>query len=144
MYFPSPLFHRLMTSELDSYTGSGTIEPSYRYESNSKQAVLEVELPGVAKDDIAVDVNNHHLTVSAKRTKQSLLQSSEDKMNDDNGAAGGDKEEKEENVIRYTLNVRIGHDADVKNISCESYTDGVLRLKIPSMTKEQTRRIAIN
>ena len=166
LFYPSPLMHGFLTAaDLGSSRGT-TIEPSYRYESDSKHAMLEVELPGVCRDDITVDVNNHHLTVSAKRAKTTLLGRSAGKedgngkrektekmgeTNDESGGSGGDDRldagsgRGDERFVTYSLNIRIGQDADVGNISCVSYKDGVLLLEIPSVTKkESSRRIAIH
>lgn len=142
MYLPAPMFHKFLSSGFDAASDRGSIEPSYRFESDSKEAFLEVELPGVAKDDISVDVNNHHLTITAKRSKRSLLQKKKTDENQ-NGGAVDDASNDEVSTVTYSLNVRIGHDADISNISSVSYKDGVLVLHIPSQTKDNTRRITI-
>lgn len=142
MYFPNPLFSKFLSSDLSTTGNNHTIEPSYRFESDSKEAFLEVELPGVEKEDISVDVNNHHLTVTAKRIKETLLGKQEE--NGDGMKDGeNDSTRNEKGSITYSLNVRIGHDADVNNISSRSYKNGVLVLRIPSQTKANTRRITI-
>lgn len=144
MYFPNPIFHKFLSSGFDASADERSIEPSYRFESDSKEAFLEVELPGVAKEDISVDVNNHHLTVTAKRAKQSLLQKNKKKeTNVENESDDKDNSDQNGPTITYALNVRIGHDADVSNISSVSYKNGLLVLRIPSQTKDNGRRITV-
>lgn len=143
MYFPNAMFGKFLSNGFDMPSENHAIEPSYRFESDSKEAYLEVELPGVEKEDISVDVNNHHLTVTAKRVKESLLDIKKTGGEENgNSEKAADKDAK--HVMTYTLNVRIGHDADVSKISSVSYKNGVLVLRIPSQTKDNTRRITID
>lgn len=143
MYFPNAMFSKFLSNGFDMPSDKHSIEPSYRFESDSKEAYLEVELPGVEKEDISVDVNNHHLTVTAKRVKESLLQTKKT-TEEENGNSENVANKDEKHGMTYCLNVRIGHDADVSKISSVSYKNGVLLLRIPSQTKDNTRRITID
>lgn len=134
-YRPGMQSDKVFSSRYDGGEG-GTLEPSYRYESNSRAAFIEVDLPGCAKEDIEVFANNHHLSVSAKRFKNPVfvLEGGED---------GDAKNAKREVAVAYSLEIRLGHDADFDTITCPTYKDGVLLIKVPSTLKEKRRRINI-
>lgn len=93
--------------------------------------LIEADLPGVKKEDIDVNFENNHLTISAKRDDST--------------------EEKKENYVRrerhygefkrsfYVDNV------DENSINA-SFNDGVLKLVLPKLNKnkESKRKIDIN
>lgn len=84
--------------------------------------VLEAELPGFKKEDIAIDINGDNLTVSAKREQS--------------------KEEKDEsgNYIRRERSYgSVARSFDVSEIKTDeidaSYDNGILTLNLPKKTE---------
>lgn len=134
-YQPGMQSDKVFSNRYDGEKG-GHIEPSYRYESNSRAAFIEVDLPGCSKDDIEVFANSHHLSVSAKRFKNPVFV-----LEDDEG--NGSESAKKDVAVAYSLQIRLGHEADLANITCVSHKDGVLILKVPSTLKEKRRRIEV-
>lgn len=94
---------------------------------------ITAELPGVAKEDIHVHVNDGILTLEAESTQE-------------------DKEEKEGKIIRqerrygkFMRSFNLGGDVHEEDIKA-SFTDGVLKLEAPKIVEKPPvrRRIAID
>lgn len=135
-YQPGMQSDKVFSNRYDGEDG-GHIEPSYRYESNSRAAFIEVDLPGCSKNDIEVFANSHHISVAAKRFKNPVF------VLEDEDGNGGSEPDKKSVAVFYRLQIRLGHEADLANITCVSHADGVLVLKVPSTLKEKRRRIDI-
>lgn len=52
---------------------SAIVEPSYWYEANGKVGNFEIEMPGVTKENVKVEVNGHKLVVVGRRFKEQLV-----------------------------------------------------------------------
>ncbi|HWU33530.1 MAG TPA: Hsp20 family protein [Marmoricola sp.] len=89
--------------------------------------VLELELPGVAKDSIDLDIERNVLTVRAERV-----------------ARNGDWEmlASERAKGLFSRQLVLGDNLDLDRIEA-NYADGVLRLTIPVAEKAKPRKIAI-
>lgn len=92
--------------------------------------IFNVELPGVNKEDIDVQVDNGYLVVSAESKKE-------------------DKDEKE-GVKRYTRSYagfhnafKLGENVDDQNIEA-SYNNGILEIKVPKLEKKKEKGKKIN
>ncbi len=92
--------------------------------------LLEADLPGMKKEDIAIDLDGENLTIRAERHSE--------------------HEEKTENYVRCERSYgSYARSFDVSGIKAEdiraSYSDGVLRLTMPKKTAEVSgaRRLAI-
>ncbi len=94
---------------------------------------ITAELPGIAKEDIHVHVNEGILTLEAESTQE-------------------DKEEKEGKIIRqerrygkFMRSFNLGSDVQEEDINA-SFKDGVLTLKAPKMVEKAParRRIEID
>jgi len=94
-----------------------------------KEYIIEVEMPGVRKEDIKVELNNDVITISAERKEE--------------------VNEEKENYIRrerkfgsYSRSFRVG---DIKNENVKAkYEDGILKIVLPKANAEQSRRKQIN
>lgn len=104
------------------------VEPNYYFESDKTEGYLYIEFPGVEKNDINIEVHGHHLAIAAKRFEKSFVRAEEEKRE----------------MVNYDLELRLGHDADVPNISVCEYRDGVLALRIPVIQKHEPRKISID
>lgn len=96
---------------------------------NENEYLVEADLPGVSKDAIDIDYENNYLTVSAKR---------EDNV-----------EDKQENYVRrersYGEYKRCFYIDNVdENKIDASFTDGVLKISLPKITKGKDIRRKIN
>lgn len=120
--FASPL-HLKMTS---------TWRPAIEVQQTEKEYKVKVQLPGVNKEDIHVDLNNDFMTVSAEIKEE--------------------KSEKETSKlhnceIRYGKYVRtIAFDSPIKIAdSSAEYKNGILTVIMPKqkITKTQTKRLTV-
>ena len=89
--------------------------------------VIELELPGVARDSIDLDVERNVLTVRAERV-----------------AGNGDWEmlASERAKGLFSRQLVLGDNLDLERIEA-TYTDGVLRLLVPVAEKAKPRKIEI-
>ncbi len=86
---------------------------------------IEVELPGVKKEDINIDVNENTLTISGERKI---------------------KEEHKDDVFykvesyygKFERNFELPEDADLDNIEAK-FENGVLEIKIPKVVKVENK-----
>lgn len=111
--------------------------PAIEVKQNDKNYKVKVQLPGIKKDDIQVELDNDFLTITAE------IQ--EDKE---------EKDEEEKNERYHTSEFRYGKyqrtisfDAPIKtDESTAEYKDGLLTITIPKQKIEQTkpRKLEIN
>lgn len=118
-FFGFPSFKREF-KELDKIMKTDVCEDEKGY-------TLEVEMPGVKKDDINLELNNGYLTIEAKQSK-----------NDD-------EKDKKGNYIRreryYGTSARSFYVGDIKEEDIEASLDsGVLKIFIPKETKEENKK----
>ena len=96
---------------------------------DEKGYYLEIDLPGVKKEDIEISVNDSILTVAGERKLE--------------------KKEEKENYTRiesffgrFERSFKLPPDADAENIEAK-YENGVLKLFIPRKTKPEGKKIEI-
>ncbi len=122
------LFSEFFDSSVDRFSGSG-IYPKVDIEENEKDYLFKVEVPGVKKEDVNVEVDDRVLTISGE--KKEVV------------------EEKEKNVFRketysgtfsrsFTLPEHV-----TSNQAEAKYEDGILYLKIPKSKEKIKKKIAI-
>ena len=113
------------SSEFSSFKPSvNTREGEYAYH-------IEVDLPGVKKDDINVDVKDDVLTISGQRkTKKEVKEKDYYKMESSYG--------------KFQRSFTLPDNIDTENIEANS-KDGVLEVVVPKMkkSKKETKKIKI-
>ncbi len=87
--------------------------------------LLDADMPGLAKEDIHVNINDGLLIVSAERKK-----------------TDGDPWRSERPFGRFERAFRVPEHVDVENIEAR-YENGVLHLTVPKAERAKTRQIAI-
>jgi HSP20 family protein len=95
--------------------------PMDAYETDSDR-VVRLEVPGVKKADVAIELENAVLTVKAKRIES--------------GESG-------ERTIELSRSVTVGDDIETEQISA-SLEDGVLKIKLPKKEPARTRQITVD
>lgn len=86
---------------------------------------VEVDLPGVKKDDIDVDVKDNIVTISGERkTKKEVKEEDYYKVESSYG--------------KFERSFTLPENVDVENIHAES-EDGVLEVVIPKLTKSENK-----
>lgn len=104
-------------------------DPKVDIVEEADQIVMTAELPGVKKDNIAVDVNGRVLTVKGER-------SSEDEVKEDNYYR------RERSYGKFERSFTLPDDTDSEKIEA-AYKDGVLTLNIPKPASSQVKQISI-
>jgi len=92
---------------------------------------VEVDLPGVKKEDIEINVHDNVVTLSGERTiKNELKEENYYKVESDYG--------------KFERSFSLPENSDVENVHAET-TDGVLELVIPKLeiSKDKPRKIEI-
>lgn len=128
-----------------------TVEPSYRYESDDTAGHFEIELPGVAKENLSIEVHGNKLIVKGKRFKKNLAGALDAAMKDEGQNGDQDETPKEQAPAKkeptpsliYVLEARLPQGADVDTIKADHCGDGILCMTVPMKTDKGARRIQI-
>lgn len=91
--------------------------------------VIEAEMPGVAKEDIKVDVKGRQLTMRGERKQETEVK---------------DKHSirRERSYGSFSRTFNLPFDIDTEKVQA-TFTDGVLRLEIAKPAEEQQKQITI-
>jgi HSP20 family protein len=90
--------------------------------------LVEVELPGVQRDDIVVDLAGNELSISGEvkeKERQGLFR------------------HRTRRVGQFSYGITLPHDVDADKIEAD-LADGVLTVRVPKVEAAKPRRIAIN
>jgi HSP20 family protein len=113
------LFHETFGQvRADGATGvTGIWEPPVDIYETDDALVLQVELPGVAKDAVNVELHEHTLTLSGERTREPAV-------------TGGQSHREEGRYGAFQRAFRMPTIVDQAKIQA-TYKDGVLALRLP-------------
>ena len=92
--------------------------------------VVSVELPGVSREDLDIDVKDNRLTVRGEK-----------KLENETGKEGYLRVERSYGL--FERNFFLDESIDSENIRAE-YRDGVLRLTLPRKQDEPSKKIEVN
>lgn len=92
------------------------------------EVVVEIDLPGIARDSIELTVEKNVLSVSAERSRA--------------GADGVDRLLEERGHGTFRRRVFLGDALDADGVEAD-YVDGVLTVRVPLKAKELPRRIEV-
>lgn len=136
-----------------------TLTPTYRYYRSQDRIDLEVEIPGVSKGSVAVEVQGDRLKIVAAKYAQDKRSSicararereraKAHKESPRNGSKtdkfkGRDNNEPALPSLVYKLYLRISSRANIDAIAASHVNDGLLRITIP-VKEEVTRKIAVS
>lgn len=95
------------------------------FEETQKEYFVEIELPGMNKEDIDIDVKNHNLEIKAKHKQEKSSDDSETETEESSGRKFYAK-----SFSGFYQSVTLPEDADPDKIEAE-YKNGILHLKIP-------------
>lgn len=113
-------------NDLPSLTGGFT--PLADLEETDDAYLVEIELPGVKRDDVSVEVAGRRLTVSGERKERERI---------------GILRRRTRTVGRFHYEVVLPGDVDEEDVSA-SMDEGVLNLRVPKAASERPRRIPIS
>lgn len=138
-------FHK--ASYKDSYTP--IFEPNWTLQNDSNGSVIEVDIPGVAKTNIDIEVNGRTVTVVGKRYIESgtkAIKITYDAVKDTSRGTqvNKDKENRAKNLLlQYHLRFCLGDDADGRKMACKSYRNGVLMITVPKRKQDPNYKITV-
>lgn len=110
-----------------------TWRPAIELKQGDKEYSVKVQLPGVNKEDIHLDLNNDYMTVSAEIKEEKKEKGEDEKIHT--------------SEFRYGKYVRtISFDNPIKTDDCSAeFKNGVLSINLPKqkVEKPKTKRLAI-
>ena len=125
--FWSRRFPRRMREMFEA--GQGELIPAMDVREKDKQYAITIELPGVGKEDVHVELEGGLLTVRGEKTSER-----EDKKEH--------RHYTERSYGSFTRSLRLPSDADADRLEA-SFKDGVLAVTIPRTEAAKPRAIAI-
>ena len=102
--------------------------PRADLEETDDAYLVEIELPGVERDDVSLEVSERRLTVSGKRKER---------------AGVGIPRRRTRTVGRFHYEVMLPGDVEEDDVSA-SMEEGVLTVRLPKPASHRFRRIAIS
>jgi HSP20 family molecular chaperone IbpA len=123
------------------------IAPNYHSLYTNGSEVLEIELPGVTKESLQIEVKEHILIVTGSRAPYALASSIETEENDSvkkiEGANTKKALEEAPKLLTYLAKFKMSRIANVEEMKAD-FKDGLLRVVIPRRKELKPRRIQIN
>lgn len=108
---------------------AGTWEPPIDLYETDDALVLQVELPGVSKDAVTVELHEHTLTLSGERAREPAV-------------AGGQYHREEGRYGAFQRAFRMPTIVDEAKIQA-TYTNGILALRLPKQATATPQAIPI-
>jgi len=113
----------------DEETSLAAFSPAVDIKEKEKEYLISVELPGIKKEDIKMNVRDNQLTVSGEKVQEKKSDS--------------DHYHRTERVYgSFQRSFRLPETADQENISAE-FKDGVLNITIPKLKESISKNINI-
>ncbi len=112
-----------------AYGNGGAISPRVEIREEEDKIVLSAEIPGVAKDELKIEVDNRLLTLSGEKK--------EERESKENGVY---RSERSYGAFRRSFT--LPEAVDVDKISART-EDGVLRLELPKKPEAKPKVIAV-
>ena len=112
---------------LSSFPGEGFFTPLADVEESEDAYTVELELPGVKKDDVSVEVAGRRVTVSGERKERHRV---------------GVLRQRTRTVGRFFYDVILPGEVDESGVSA-SLDEGVLSVRVPKAASERARRIPV-
>ena len=107
------------------------IKPPVDISNKENQIILEVELPGVAKDTVNVEIQHNTLSICARKAK--------DKAEEKYTAIYQERY----TAVEYRREFEVNSEIDHKNIKA-NFDNGVLKISLSKSTEAQPKRIEIS
>lgn len=125
----TPRYSNLLGGVFGERPGAQGVAPALDITESDEQYAVSVELPGVSKEDITVDVRER--TLSIRGEKKAEREETKESARWSERAYGS-----------FTRSFTLPSDANTERISA-SFKDGVLKLEIPRAEEAKARSVAI-
>ncbi len=125
------LLSRFFGDEREGASGelAAWFRPTCNISESDEAWMVTVDLPGLSKDDIDVELRNGELWITGERKEHS---EDKDKM----------WHRVESRYGRFQRAIRLGEDLDVDRVDAE-YKDGVLRITVPKTEASRTKHVEV-
>lgn len=132
----------------DDYYGttSKIFVPNVDVTETKDSYVLEMDLPGRAEKDVAIELNDRVLTIASAEEKKVEVAEQDAEKKDEGGS---EAEEKPQYLLRerrrssFSRSFTLPKDIDETGVSA-NFKNGVLSITIPRKAEAQPRKITIN
>lgn len=146
--FGDDLMTRILLDIADqSPRSSATVEPSHSFEDEEKTWHLEIEMPGVARENISIQVDGYNLIVKGKRFRKQLgtAKNTVDKENkaEMKKSEKSAKEVQQSPSLIYSFEIGLPQNLNLNAIKADHSGDGLLILNIPKKINKGMRTIQI-
>jgi len=118
-------------AKLPAETAKYGFNPSCEVKEDKSAFYLKVDIPGVPKENIKVDLHDNRLTISAERTEEKKMDEKDAKTHFSEVFYG-----------TYTRTMTFPTAVDAERIEAK-YDSGVLTLSVPKKTAANTRQISV-
>jgi HSP20 family protein len=147
------MFENLFSSTLMPYspvsrTEQDVITPRVNLRETDKAYELEVDIPGVEKDDVRISIENKRVTIEAEEKRDVTPQQAEGQAQSAQSAQSGQpgwqgqQSRMERYYRRYAVSFMLP--AEVDDTSAQARLDnGVLRLTLPKKQAAQAKRLTV-
>lgn len=128
-----------------------TLSPSYQAKQTKDYATIQVEIPGVERNGVAVEAEGNRLKIVAAKyshdDRSCMCSKQKAKGNNTKGksskASSTSKKSPPLPTVVYKLNLKVPSRSDLDSISAKYRGDGILHLNIPMKKDEQVRKVFI-
>ena len=120
---------RLLESTFGETTGSGMWTPLADVSETDDSYIAEVEVPGMSKDDIDIQMSGNELVVSGETRKEE--------------EEGKREHRRTRRYGRFEYRTVLPSDVDAENVAAK-LEHGILTITIPKSTQAKPRRITIS
>lgn len=117
------------------------VRPFYTIQFNENNRILEVDLPGVEKDDIDIEVKEGILHIVGNRYEDDGVNAKESA--DDKKQSGKGNATKKKLVVQFQLRLQLGSVSVEIKTTFKSYKNGVLVLALPKKKIVEVHKVAI-
>lgn len=108
---------------------SSWLRPTCNISETDDSWMVTVDLPGMKKDDIHVEIRQGELWISGERKE----------LSEDNDKT---YHRMESRYGRFQRGIRLGEDLDTDQVDAE-YRDGVLRISVPKTEASRTKHVQV-
>ncbi|MCM8796533.1 MAG: Hsp20/alpha crystallin family protein [Candidatus Omnitrophica bacterium] len=107
------------------------IQPLVNIQETDKEVILEAEMTGLTREDIALELKGNELTIRGKTREQ-----------DEVVPKGYTVIHRERCPLEYARTFVIGEEIDMNKIDAQ-YENGILRVRLVKSSQDQPKRIEI-
>lgn len=165
--FPTFPFEPAVLLRSESQVHNFVVTPTYNVRTDGSDTHVQVEMPGVSKDDVSVEVHRRTMTITGTRYEKASVVHQSRQVAEANGKANGTRAEEggagvvadaagdkaetsktetagKKAVRTFKLKLKLGASVDEDGVHFESYEDGVLMLRVCEKAEEAPRKIDLS